>query len=161
MSRSNRNRSAVLALALAGLALAAPSSAVAQGKKSDSVVKVRATGDKIGPDGKQTITVTLNMTGKWYVYANPVGNVDFLDNQTVVTVSGKTKPASVKVEYPAPITVKDKTVGDYKVYKDKAVIRAIVQRARGDTGPLEVSVRFMSCNGVACLLPATVKLSVP
>jgi len=156
MSRSNLHRTAARLLALAllgGLALVAPSEAVAQGKKSDSVVKVSATGDKIGPDGKQTITVTLTMTGKWYVYANPVGVEDLADVQTVVTVNRKPKPVSVKVSYPTPVTVKDKVVGDYKVYKEKAVIRAIVQRARGDTGPIDVSVRFQSCNGSVCLLP--------
>ena len=76
-------------------------------------------------------------------------------------ISGKAKPASIRVEYPTPIVVKDKTVGDYKVYKEKAVIKAFVQRARGDTGPLRVTVRFLSCNGSTCLQPSTVRLEVP
>jgi hypothetical protein len=148
-------------LLLGAVALAGPAPAVAQAKKSDTVVKVSAKGDKIGVDGKQTVTVTMAMEGKWYVYANPVGLEDFADNATVVTVTGKNKLAGVKVEYPKPTVVKDKVLGDYKVYKEKAVIRAVVQRARGDTGPLKVSVRFMSCNGNTCLLPATVELKVP
>ncbi len=152
----------LMALMLAGaVALSEPSAANAQAKKSETVVKVSATGGKIGADGKQTITVTLAMTGKWYVYANPVGLAGFADNATLVTVSGKAKPASVKVEYPAPILVKDKVLGDYKVYKDKAVIRAVVQRARGDVGPLDVAVSFMSCNGSVCLQPSKVKVTVP
>lgn len=160
MSRSNLVLARLLALALlAGVATITPVGA--QIKKSDSVVKVSAVGGKIGADGKQTITVTLAITGKWHVYANPVGSEDLLEAQTVVTVSGKNKPTSVKVEYPTPTVEKDKAIGEYKIYKDKAVIRAIVQRARGDTGPLEVSVRFQSCNTKVCLAPATVKLSVP
>src|SRR5262249_54905067 len=94
------------------------------------------------------------------IYANPVGLADFEDNQTVVKVESK-KPAKVKVAYPEGKEVKDKTVGNYKIYEGKVAIKATVQRAKGDSGPLEVSVRLQSCSkkGV-CLLPATIKVKV-
>ena len=43
----------------------------------------------------------------------------------------------------------------------EVVIKAMVERAKGDTGPLEVSVKLQACNESTCLLPATIKLSVP
>jgi thiol:disulfide interchange protein len=134
----------------------------AGGKKSDSEVKVTVSGEKPDASGKQLVTVTMVHNKGWHSYANPVGNEDFTSAQTVVNVTAKVKPASVKVAYPAGKVHKDKVVGEYKVYENKVEIPVLVQRAEGDTSPLEVSVRFMACHdkGV-CLLPATVKKTVP
>ncbi len=131
------------------------------GKKSDSEVKVSAKAGKPDDAGKQVVTVTLAINKGWHVYANPVGNADLRSSQTVITVSAKEKLDQVKVAYPPGKVINDKLVGDYRTYEDKVDIVATVQRARGDAGPLEVSVRFMACHdkGV-CLLPATVKLTV-
>jgi DsbC/DsbD-like thiol-disulfide interchange protein len=136
--------------------------AEAGGKKSDAEVKVTAAASKPDPSGKQVITLDLKINKDWYIYANPVGHEDLASAQTVVTVQGKNKPEAVKIEYPAGKLKKDSVVGTYYVYEDRVQVRATVQRAAGDTEPLEVSVRFMACNpkGV-CLLPATVKLNVP
>ena len=41
------------------------------------------------------------------------------------------------------------------------MIKATVKRAKGDTSPLEVSVKFQACDEKMCLLPATVKVAVP
>lgn len=146
-------------LAALGLAVFLGSGALeAGGKKSDSEVKVTAKAGKLGADGKQVVTITMVHNKGWHSYANPVGNDDLASTQTLITVSAPVKPVSVKVDYPDGKVVKDKTVGDYKVYEDKIDIPVTVQRAQGDTGPIEVSVRFMACHekGV-CLLPATVK----
>src|SRR4051812_37583393 len=113
-----RQTTSLLMLA-AGLLLATGPAAPGQGKKSDSAVKAQATATKLGDDGKQTITITLEIDPKYYLYANPVGNKDLEDAQTTVSVAGKTKPQSVKVVYPAGETKKDVQAGDYKVYKGK------------------------------------------
>ena len=144
---------------LALLLLATP--AFAQGTKSDSVVKATAKADKIGDDGKQLVTITLEVDSDYYIYGNPVGNEDFDSNKTSVEVKGKHKPESVKVEYPKSELVKDTVVGDYKILKGKVTIKATVQRAKGDTGDLEVQVKLQACSKSKCLLPATIKLSVP
>jgi hypothetical protein len=148
-------------VALALVALTAVGPALAQGTKSDSVVKATAKADKVGDDGKQALTITLEVDKEYHVYANPVGNEDFDSNKTTVTVTGKAKPESVKVEYPDGEPVKDTVVGDYKVYKGKVTIKATVQRAKGDTGELEVAIKLQACSKSKCLLPATIKLSVP
>jgi DsbC/DsbD-like thiol-disulfide interchange protein len=134
----------------------------AQGKKSDSEVKVTATATKPDGSGKQVITVTLLHNQGWHTYANPVGNPDFASNETVVKVFAKGKPIDAKVEYPIGKVIKDKVVGDYKVYENKIDIKAAIQRSPGDNSPLEVSVRIIACHekGV-CLLPATPKVAVP
>jgi DsbC/DsbD-like thiol-disulfide interchange protein len=131
------------------------------GKKSDSEVKVSAKAAKPDETGKQTITITMVINKGWHIYANPVGNPDLRSSQTVITVTAKEKLNQVKVDYPVGKVVNDKLVGNYRTYEGKVDIRATVQRARRDAGPLEVSVRFMACHekGV-CLLPATVKLNV-
>src|SRR5262249_7612847 len=129
--------------------------------KSDSVVKAKATAGKTGTDGKQEVTIDLTVTKNFHIYANPVGNDDFASNQTSVTITGKTKLEGVKVDYPAGTVVKDKVLGDYKVYKDKATIKATVTRAKGDTGPLTVVIKIQACDDKRCLEPAKITLTVP
>jgi DsbC/DsbD-like thiol-disulfide interchange protein len=148
-------RIATLALAFAALTGAAH----AQLKKSDTVVKAEAKADKIAADGSQVVTVTLTIDKDWHLYANPVGNEDLMDNQVTVSVSSKNKLQDVKVEYPAGTLVKDKTVGDYKTYEGTVTIKATVRRAKGDTEPLDVSVKMQACSKAQCLLPATVSLT--
>jgi hypothetical protein len=144
-------RPALTAL-LVALLLASPSRA----KNSTDVVKATATAGKIGTDGKQAVTVTLTVDDKYHIYANPVGNDDYVDVQTKVTPAGKAK--LVKAEYPTGTEVVDKVVGKYKVYKGKVTIKATVQRPKGDTGPLELSIRLQACNKTSCLLPGTLKV---
>jgi DsbC/DsbD-like thiol-disulfide interchange protein len=151
-------------LALVLVAAVEPSQRVAaQGpSKSDKVVKVtvKADPDKPGADGQQVVTVTMVVDKGWHIYANPVGQKDLESAATVVKVGAKIPPV-LKVEYPKGKTVKDKVLGDYNVYEDKVAIKATVKRAEGDKGPLEVGVTFQACNDKSCLLPATVKLTLP
>lgn len=143
----------------AGLTLG---SASAGGKKSDAEVKVSVQATKPDDAGKFVITVQLDINKGWHIYSNPVGNDDLAAAQTIVKVSGKTKPASVKIDYPKAHVIDDKVLGKYGVYEDRVAIKAIVQRAAGDTGPLDVSVKFQACNDKgSCLFPATVIKSVP
>jgi DsbC/DsbD-like thiol-disulfide interchange protein len=148
-------RIAALALVFATLTGAAR----AQLKKSDSVVKVEAKGDKIADDGSQAVTITLTVDKGWHLYANPVGNEDLTDNQVTVTLSAKNKLQDVKIEYPEGKLVKDKTVGDYKTYEGTVTIKATVRRAKGDTEPIDVAVKLQACDKATCLAPATVKLT--
>lgn len=132
----------------------------AAGKKSDAVVKIAAKADKPDGDGKQIVTVTLTMEKGWHTYANPVGNEDLVGAQTVLTVAAKEKLVDLKIDYPAGTLVKDKTVGDYKVYEDKVEVKITLKRAKGDTSPLELTAKFQACDDKNCLLPATVKIPV-
>jgi len=159
--QSVRGRAGRLGLALAGcLVLAAGAGdAASQGKKSDAVVKADARADKPGADGQQTVTVTLDVSKPWHLYANPVGNKDLADVETTVSVGGKAKVE--KVEYPAGKVKKDAVVGDYRIYEGRVTIKVHLRRAKEDTGPLELSVKLQACNQSTCLLPATVKLTVP
>ena len=59
------------------------------------------------------MTITLDVDPVYYIYANPIGNKEFEDNQTTVTLTSKGKLG--KVEYPAGEEVKDKVIGDDKV----------------------------------------------
>lgn len=129
-------------------------------KKSESVVKISASAGKLEADGKQVLTVTLAIDKDWHTYANPVPK-DFPGLPTTITVDGKAKPLEVKVDYPPGKLMKDATIGDYHVYEDKVEIKVLVQRAKGDAGPLDVSVTFQSCSDRQCLVHSTVKLTVP
>lgn len=154
----------VLTLCAAGAAMSAalllPTRAI--GQKSDSEVKVAVDAAKPDPSGKQTITIELDINPGWHIYANPVGNEDLANAQTVVKVAGKNKLESVKVAYPKGKLKEDKLAGDYVIYEGKVQIKAVVQRAAGDAEPLEVSVRFQACNEKGtCLFPATVRKSLP
>ncbi len=147
------------ALSLATLLLAADATRAAP-RKSDSEVKVSATAAKPDADGKQVLTVTLKVNPGWHAYANPVGNELFKDNATLVTVRANGKALDAAVDYPAgkSVTLGGETV---KVYEDSVTIKATVQRPKDLTGPLEVNVTLQVCNNEICLLPGTVKVSVP
>jgi DsbC/DsbD-like thiol-disulfide interchange protein len=162
MTRHRHYRGAAVGLALLGLGLvlALGNGSALAAKKSDSVIKVSARAAKPDSDGKQTVTVTLAIEKGWHAYANPVQNKDLEAVQTTLTVGGKKKPKSVKISYPKGKEIIDKTLGNYRVYEDKAVIKAVVKRAKGDKGPLQLSVRIQACNSNSCLPPATVKLTV-
>jgi len=148
-------------LLLAGLALVCLSGGVlAQGTKSDSKVKIAAEASKPDADGKQLVTLSITIEKGWHLYANPVGNKDFEDSRTDVSIKAGQPLKDVKIEYPAGKVEKDTVVGDYNVYEGTVVIKGQIRRAPGDTSPLEVSVKLQSCNAKNCLLPATVKLAV-
>jgi hypothetical protein len=154
-------RALMIAL-LAAMALAALATpAWAQAKKSDAVVKIDARADKPDAAGKQNVTITIDIEKPWHLYANPVGLEDLVDSQTVVAFTAKTKPEAIKIDYPEGQLLKDATVGNYKIWEGKAIIKAQVQRAKGDGSPLEVSIKFQACNEKMCLLPATVKVQAP
>jgi hypothetical protein len=147
-------------IAAAVLSAAGGVAQAADASKSDSVVKIETNAAKPDADGKQVVTLTLTIDKGWHLYANPAPK-DFPGVPVEVKVGGKTKPASVKVDYPEGKEVKDATIGDYKVYEDKAEIKVTVQRAKGDADPLDLAIKLQACTDKKCLLPATVKLSVP
>ncbi|NBO91495.1 MAG: hypothetical protein EBV06_04145 [Planctomycetia bacterium] len=127
---------------------------LAQGKSSDKVIKATAVAGK-ALGGTREVTITLDVDPKYYIYANPIGNKEFEENQTAVTVTGKGK--LVKVEYPTGESVKDKVIGEYYVYRGKVTIKAVVE----GTGPTEFAVKVQACSKTACLLPSTLKVVAP
>ena len=130
------------------------------GDKSDTKVKVTAKASKLGDDGKQKVTVTIAVDKNWYIYANPVKSEDFEDNATRITfLKGKEK-LKAAVDYPAGT---QKTLGKirFNIYEGTVTIDAVVQRAKGDTGPLTLAVEVNSCSGNTCLAPGTVRVMVP
>ena len=130
-------------------------------EKSDSKVKASVTASKLGADGKQTVTITLDVAKGWHLYANPVNhNNEFLDgNQTTVKIASKEK-VNFKVMYPVGKTKIDKKE-KYDVYEGTVKIEATVMRARGDTGPLQINIEVSACDDKVCLQPGVVKLMVP
>jgi DsbC/DsbD-like thiol-disulfide interchange protein len=144
------------ALLTAGVFAVAWQTGEAGAKKSDSEVKVKAVA---GPaeGGKKTIKLTLDISKGWHVYANPVGNEDLTNAQTVVEVKANGKPVAAKVDYPRGKVHKDKLVGDYQIYENTVTIPVQVAAP----GPVEISVRVQACDARKCLLPATVKVRVP
>jgi thiol:disulfide interchange protein len=135
---------AVLLLFTAGL--------LAQGKKSDRVVKASA--KAVASGANRVVTIMLDIDPKYYIYANPIDNKDFADNQTTVTAL---KGKLLNVRYPKGERVQDKIVGDYNVYRGKVTIEATVE----GTGPVELGIALQACSKSSCLLPTTIKLNVP
>jgi DsbC/DsbD-like thiol-disulfide interchange protein len=127
----------------------------------ESQVKVTATAGKIDKDGRQTVTIKMHINDGWHAYANPVKNEDLEPNQTVVKITSAKKLEDVSVNYPSgqrQTFLKD----TYQSYEGDVEILASLKRAAGDTGPLEVTVHYVTCNdkkGI-CLPPESVKLQV-
>ncbi len=114
-------------------------------------------------DGKQTVTVTLDIAKGWHAYANPPGD-DSL-SPTTVSLSAKEKLQGVRIDYPKGTEMKDPTGGKpVRVYEGKTTIRAAFQRPKVDgkldTGAIEVTVKYQVCDDKNCLPPKTVKLKV-
>jgi DsbC/DsbD-like thiol-disulfide interchange protein len=133
---------------------------VEAGKKEPSPTKVSATATRPDADGNQVVTVTLEIDKPWHVYANPTGNEMVESNKTTVAVSSKTKLEEAKIAYPPGkpyVAFGEK----FFIYEDKVSITARIRRAKGDTGPLDVTITYMNCTDKTCLKPATVKLAVP
>jgi DsbC/DsbD-like thiol-disulfide interchange protein len=131
------------------------------GEKSDAKVKAMATAGKLGADGKQTVTITLDVEKGWYIYANPVNANSDIFGPNVTVVAFKTKDKlKADVKYPKG---KQKVDGKYQfdVYVDRVTIEATVQRPAGDETPLRISIDVNVCRKNECLLPGTVMLTIP
>jgi DsbC/DsbD-like thiol-disulfide interchange protein len=151
---------AVGLLALLGAVTGTSNRTEAQAPKSESKVKIKTALEKSNTPGVDTVVVQIAIDKGWHIYANPVDNEGLAKAATLVTVP-KAKPDDVKVEYPAGKVVKDKDLGDYKVYEDKVEIKVHVKRAAGDTGKLQLNVKLMACNDKTCLPSATIMVTAP
>jgi uncharacterized protein len=131
--------------------------------KKKSYTKVTATATKPDAEGRQKVTITMDIEKPWHAYANPVGVADLEGAKTEVKIASKGgKLEDVKIQYPPGKEEKDSVVGNYRIYEGKVTITGLVRHAKGDTSPLEVTVKYMTCNPKGqCLPPETKKLTVP
>jgi DsbC/DsbD-like thiol-disulfide interchange protein len=152
-------RLAGAAVILAALAVLIGGTPVSAGGKKESKVKLSASATKSDAEGRQVVTISMEIDKGWHTYANPVQNEDLVNAQTTVKITGANKLQDVKISYPEG---KRKIDGkeSYFQYEGKIEIQATIKRAAGDTGPLDVSVKFMSCNDSMCLPPEEVTLKV-
>jgi DsbC/DsbD-like thiol-disulfide interchange protein len=143
------------------LALVCGPLAHSQGGRKDSAsqVKIICRASKVDASGNQVVVLDLDISKGWHIYANPVGLEDLEPTATTVTIQAEPKPKSVKVVYPEGKLEKDKTLGNYRIYENKAQIKAYVQRATG-SGPLHVTVEFNACNDKGCLPQGKMKVEV-
>jgi DsbC/DsbD-like thiol-disulfide interchange protein len=147
----------LVAIASIPLVLPLQLGATDKSKLSESKVKITADASKVGPDGKQNVTLTLTIEKGWHIYANPVNFEDLAGAQTVVKVSAKGKVSNVAVNYPpGKMYAKEK----YDVYEGTIKIPVSLKRAAGDTSPLEVSVFVQACDHNVCLKESTISLTV-
>src|SRR5262245_43164434 len=128
--------------------------------KCDTVVNATTTVTSLDADGKQTVSVALDIEKDWHVYAYP-RTKEFSGVPTPIIATDKPKPQEVKVDYPPGKVMQFPSGDEYKAYEDKLTIPVAVRRAKGDTSPLQVTVKFQACTDKKCLLPATVQLTVP
>ncbi len=156
-------RFAVLALALARMFASLASAQEVVAKKYEPPVKITATATKIDAEGKQKVTITITMEKGIEVFANPVKNEDFESAAARVSISAKSKPVSVRMNFPAGEKRGEKIVGDYYVYTRPVAIEAFVERAANDASPLEVTVycQFFNWVQLRCYPPLTRKFTLP
>ncbi len=147
-----------ISLVLFAMAAVAGGNVAAQGK-GESAVKLTATAGKIDKDGKQTITIKMKVAAGWHAYANDVKNETFQANKTTVSVAGSNKVETVAIDYP-PGLRHTEDMETFYIYEGNVEIVAKVKRASSDNGPLEVTVKFVTCNDKECKPPETVKLEV-
>jgi DsbC/DsbD-like thiol-disulfide interchange protein len=163
------NRSQIIGRLVAGLAVLSvaivwPSVAFAGGKslESESKVKRSATATKPNDKGEQVVTITLDIDKGWHLYANPINsNEEFLaKNRTMIKIASKVKLVAVDVQYP-PGTKHVDGKSYYDIYEGRVTIKANVQRAAGDTSPLEITLEVNACDENVCLKRSEIKLMIP
>lgn len=139
------------------------------GGNSDTKVKATLSATKADKDGKQTVTITLEIEKGWYIYANPTNHNEAADlvapNRTSVTF----KKTEAKIKYPAGKTKMEpigKEIGRWNIYQDKVEIVAEIRRPN-DGSIIEASVDVNACHinekGLTgtCLPPGKIVLKVP
>lgn len=141
---------------LAAVIVLASASANHAGER-EKIVKGSATASKIDADGKQTVTITLEIKKGFFIYANPVGSEYFEDDRTVISVKAKGK-VETRVLYPPG---KAEEFGKIKVYtyENSVTIQASAQRAAGDQSPLEITVDCRPRSLAVCVLPERITLT--
>jgi DsbC/DsbD-like thiol-disulfide interchange protein len=137
-----------------------PQEAGGKAKRSDDVVQIQVASAKADEERHAIIMLTLTIDPGWHLYANPVAK-DFPGIPTTVSVTSGANPEDVKIEYPPGRLVKDEFAGDHYVYEGRIAIRVTMPKDRPAQRPVDLSVKVQACNKDKCLLPATVKVSVP
>jgi DsbC/DsbD-like thiol-disulfide interchange protein len=125
----------------------------------ESNVKLTASAAKIDKDGRQIITIKMNIKQGWHAYANPVKNETFEPNRTEVKLTGAKKLEEVSIAYPPGQKLVDGPEV-FQVYEGVVEITATVKRTAGDAGPLAVTVKYVTCNDKMCLPTETVTLAI-
>jgi hypothetical protein len=128
--------------------------------KGASVVKASATATNPDTEGRQDITIQLDIKEGYRILANPVQNADLDAVQTTVTIASAKKLQDVKIEYPPG---KRKALGRdeyFYVYEGKIKIKAFVKRSEGDTTPLDATIRCFPRNEDRVCLPERIKLQI-
>ena len=149
----------LLVAGLLGLTALVVSGPFTSGQEKKSEVKIEASAEKPDAAGNQVITITLDIEKGWHTYANPVDNEEYAAAATTVKITGKNPLEKVGTEYPQGKLVVD-SIGNYRVYEGKVTIKATVTRAKGDTEPLQIAVKYQACSDKTCKPQATVKLEV-
>ncbi len=104
-------------------------------------VKAAITANKLTVDGKQELTIRLEIERGVWLYANPVNhNNDFLnDNRLTLKIDAQDRPVC-HVTYPP-----GKTRGDdkekYDIYEGSVTIRVVATRVLNDRSPLDIRIR--------------------
>jgi Disulphide bond corrector protein DsbC len=129
------------------------------GGKSDSKVKASAVATKPDADGKQMVTITLEIEKGFYVYANPANNELLEGAELRLKFTAKEK-VKADVKYPAGKTIGTKREM-FDVNEGTVKIEASLKRNNGDTSPLTLRIDYVPANGVGCFLPETIKLTLP
>jgi hypothetical protein len=127
--------------------------------KMTPVVKAAATSTKPDVEGRQSVTIQLDIKEGCSIFANPVQCDDLVSAQTTVTIASADKLQDVKIEYPPGKQRKD-AVGTFDIYQGKIEIKAFVKRMTGDTAPLDITVKCYPRDDQKVYLPEKIKLQI-
>ena len=159
-SKSYSAACGVFVLSAAGLAWClVPSTNAGEGKGA-SVVKASATATKPDTEGRQSITIQLDIKEGHRILANPVQCAELASVQTTVTIASAKKLQEVKIEYPQG---KRKALGGddiFYVYEGKIKIKAFVKQSEGDAATLDATIRCFPRNDTRVCLPERIKLQI-
>jgi DsbC/DsbD-like thiol-disulfide interchange protein len=130
-------------------------------KRSDEVVKVRATADPTSPQGLRRVIISLAVERGWHIYANPAGPEELRDAQTSIALIG---PSSMRIEsvgYPQGIEKRNEIVGTYRVYQGEVSIPVTLRPTSESDDVPRLVVRFQACSDRACLPLAEMQVPLP
>lgn len=130
-------------------------------KRSDDVVKVRATVDHSVPQGLRRVIIVLAIENGWHVYANPVGPEELRDAQTSIALIGESSTRIDSIDYPPGIEKRNEVIGTYRVYQGEVSVPVTLRPIAGADEAPRLVIRFQACSDRACLPPAQVQVQLP
>ena len=130
-------------------------------KQSADVVQLKLSA-KPPVEGRQRITATISIAAPWHIYAQPPENPELAMSATRIEVYRGNSRVNAEITFPRGEPVRDAVAGEYRVYRGQIMIPIdLPAAAKNEQDKLEVRLTVIACQEGRCLLPSTIRATLP